>query len=107
MIRAALIAGLFLVLASPAEAHCHRIWRYPWRDPGCALHAAAAPLAARKEVMAIGRDRPQYGIASTLQTVDTSPARQTIAEPGDGPPAWAIERLKAQLNMQLRTELEK
>jgi hypothetical protein len=57
--------------------------------------------------MAIGRDRPQYGIASTLQTVDTSPARQTIAEPGDGPPAWAIERLKAELNMQLRTELEK
>ena len=102
MIRPALIAGALLAMASPAEAHCHRIWHYPWRDPGCPPHAAAAPLAAQHERMVM----PVAQRRTVSSPVDASPARQTIAEPGDGPPAWAIERLREGLNLQLRAELK-
>jgi hypothetical protein len=103
MIRLAIIAGALLALGTPAQA-CHRftVWRYHFAQR-CLPHAAAAPLAAQHERMVmplatrINASRPRI--------FDASPARKTIAEPGDGPPAWAIERLRTALRAQIEMEI--
>ena len=115
MTRTPLLA-LLLALSSPTEAHCHRYWAYPWRDPGCASNH-------RKEVMRI---------AQQPKRIDTRADQRVRPDPPDDderiplcaelssqadttkhcvrvspdPPPWAIEELRIALRLKLSGEIK-
>ena len=75
MIRALVLAAL---IPSAAHAHCHRVWHYPYPQPGCGVYARVSAPAS---------DGKTWFVEITkLPPLTEDEVRE-----------WAVEKLKEQL----------
>ncbi len=82
-LRVSLIVAALLALASPASAHCYRVWHYPWAQPGCPSRTAAGAAGrhGRREVMRIEHARGSIWASRT--PLDTRADQRVRPDPPD------------------------